>query len=208
MGLTASSNMRTLRPITVHIPKRPSIHEIAASILTPTTSCCRARQFHRTFPSIRSTANPNKRRHPVLSSQSLYRTLHSSPSRSESSSHPPKSHDRGPPSKETTQTDFPTLDVLGGTPAPSTSIDACVWDGFHLNSGAKITNGAGVLLLGGESFGWRPWNAGKSQEGKRLLNDKGQWEVDDEAWGVLEVVWPKPGMSSLPLDSGAVLGLG
>ena len=34
-------------------------------------------------------------------------------------------------------------------------------------------------------------------KGKRLVNEKGQWDVGDEAWGVLELVWPKPGM--LPL---------
>lgn len=26
----------------------------------------------------------------------------------------------------------------------------------------------------------------------KLLNSKGQWEVDGEAWGVLDLVWPKP----------------
>jgi len=78
---------------------------------------------------------------------------------------------------------------------PSAAIDACLWDGFHLNNGVKITAGAGVLLVGGEAFGWRPWDAGTGKQGeKRLLNSKGQWEVDDAAWGVLEVVWPKPGL--------------
>jgi len=80
---------------------------------------------------------------------------------------------------------------------PSTAIDACLWDGFHLNNGLKITSGAGVLLVGGEAFGWRPWDAGTGKGkngGKRLLNAKGQWEVEDEAWGLLEVVWPKPGL--------------
>lgn len=70
----------------------------------------------------------------------------------------------------------------------------------------KIVGGTGVLLLGGEAFGWRPWEAGKVEkgeygagsgqigEGKRLVNKKGQWEVDDDAWGLLGLVWPKPGM--------------
>jgi hypothetical protein len=55
--------------------------------------------------------------------------------------------------------------------------------------------------VGGEAFGWRPWDVrtqGENAGGKRLLNGKGQWEVDEGAWGLLEVVWPKPG-SSLPL---------
>jgi NADH dehydrogenase [ubiquinone] 1 alpha subcomplex assembly factor 3 len=90
------------------------------------------------------------------------------------------------------------LDVLGGTPIPSTAIDACLWDGFHLNNGVKIRNGAGVLLVAGEAFGWRPWDAGKAGS-LNLINAKGQWEVPDEAWGVLGLVWPKPDLLILGL---------
>lgn len=66
----------------------------------------------------------------------------------------------------------------------------------------KITNGAGVLLVAGEAFAWKPWNAaritveGKNDAGmgtKRLVNDRGGFEVGPEAWGVLGLVWPKPG---------------
>jgi hypothetical protein len=80
----------------------------------------------------------------------------------------------------------------------------------------KIVGGSGVLLVAGEAFGWRPWEAGlvskageggevrgasgagagKYGAGKRLVNDKGQWEVEDDAWGLLGLVWPKPGMQS------------
>ncbi len=111
------------------------------------------------------------------------------------SSPKPKSHDRGPPSAEDTQTDFGALNVLGSTPIPSTSIDACLWDGFHLNSGVKITGGAGVLLVAGEAFSWRPWEARKGD--LRLVNNKGQWDVEDGAWGLFELLWPKPGMLKL-----------
>jgi NADH dehydrogenase [ubiquinone] 1 alpha subcomplex assembly factor 3 len=106
----------------------------------------------------------------------------------------PKSHDRGPPSTEDTQTDFGSLNVLGNTPAPSTSIDACLWDGFHLDSGVKITGGSGVLLVAGEAFSWRPWEAGNGDF--KLVNEKGQFDLEDEAWGLLSLVWPKPGEPS------------
>ena len=121
---------------------------------------------------------------------------------------PPKSRDRGPKSTEDTQTDFGALDVLGNTPAPTTGIDACAPDGFALNNGLKLS-GSGVLLVGGEAFRWRPWiregrkegtvgEGGVGNEGEgggtgRLKNPKGQWEVQKEAWGVLDLVWPKPG---------------
>lgn len=66
---------------------------------------------------------------------------------------------RGPESKEDTQTDFTALDVLGATASPSTSVDVCTHDGFILDSGLRIADGDGVLLLGREAFVWRPWMA-------------------------------------------------
>lgn len=108
----------------------------------------------------------------------------------------PKSTERGPTSKEDTQTHFGTLNVLGNSPPPTTAIDACLSDGFHLDNGLKISEGSGCFLLGGEAFSWRPWMAGNREgtSGKgRMMNRKGQWDVENEAWGLLELVWPKPG---------------
>lgn len=87
-------------------------------------------------------------------------------------------------------TDFEALDVLGNTPVPSTSVDVCMSDGFQLNSGVKILDGSGVLLVGGEAFAWRPWLA---RGEKRLLNKKGQWEVPNETFGLFGLLWPRPG---------------
>ncbi|KHJ35363.1 putative duf498 domain protein [Erysiphe necator] len=103
-----------------------------------------------------------------------------------------------PQSNEDTRTDFGSLDILGNTPVPSTSIDACLWDGFHLNSGIKITGGMGVLLVGGKAFSWQPWIARKDNL-KKLLNEKGQWEVEDETWGIFETTWPRPDLLILGL---------
>ncbi|KAI1410111.1 hypothetical protein F5Y13DRAFT_77010 [Hypoxylon sp. FL1857] len=93
-------------------------------------------------------------------------------------------------------TDFGALDVLGNTPIPSTAIDVCASDGFHLNSGAKVLDGSGVLLVGGEAFSWRPWLA---RGEKRLLNKKGQWEVPKETFGLLSLLWPRPDLLILGL---------
>ncbi|KAI9786006.1 MAG: hypothetical protein M1816_008158 [Peltula sp. TS41687] len=106
-----------------------------------------------------------------------------------SASRPPASRDRGPPSQEETQTDFSKLDVLSDVPAPTTAIDVCLPDGFQLDNGLRITGGGGCLLVNGEALEWRPWEAGG---GRGLVNDVGQWECDDQAWGVLDLVWPKP----------------
>jgi len=110
---------------------------------------------------------------------------------------PGKSSDRGPASKEDTQTDFGSLNVLGDTPPPTTSIDACLTDGFHLDNGLKIGGGSGCILLAGEAFSWRPWETAGRANRSKMLNTKGQWAVENEAWGVLDLVWPKPGMEAL-----------
>ena len=110
-----------------------------------------------------------------------------------------RSSDRGPISNEDTQTDFGSLNVLGNAPPPTTSIDACLIDGFHLDNGLKIGNGSGCLLIAGEAFSWRPWEAsGKVGVLDRggMINTKGQWAVEKGAWGILDLVWPKPGMAS------------
>jgi len=101
------------------------------------------------------------------------------------------------------------MDILSNTPAPTTAIDACMDDGFVLNSGLKITGG-GVLLIGGEAFQWRPCTGEERQEGntptkengadqrglpsarRKTRNHKGQFDVDRHSWGVLDLVWPKP----------------
>lgn len=91
-------------------------------------------------------------------------------------------------------TDFESMDVLGETPAPATSVEACLPDGFKLGGGVFISDGAGALLVGGEAFSWRPWlSGGSTGTASRLVNAKGQWEVPDEAFGLLSLTWPRPG---------------
>jgi hypothetical protein len=87
--------------------------------------------------------------------------------------------------------------VLGNIPTPATAVDACLDDGFHLDNGVKITNGDGVLLVAGESFAWRPWQLLKNTENPKrsMVNEKGQFELPEEAWGLLSLVWPRPGES-------------
>lgn len=92
--------------------------------------------------------------------------------------------------EEPSRADLSDLDVLGNTPVPSTSVDVCTSNGFHLNSGARVTDGSGVLLINGEAFTWRPW-APRGE--KRLLNKKGQWEVPNETFGLFGLLWPRPG---------------
>lgn len=91
-------------------------------------------------------------------------------------------------------TDLSSFDVFADVAAPTTAVDACLDDGFHLNNGVKIGGGDGCLLVDGEVFRWRPWEAG-GNDGVGLVNARGQWEVSAEAWGLLKLLWPKPGES-------------
>ncbi|KAG9683808.1 hypothetical protein KCU95_g2081, partial [Aureobasidium melanogenum] len=173
-----------------------------ASIFRPAAGCLRAslEQLH-TSRSLLRQPNPRLCRH-------LHATTTAMASK-RGPVGPPKTKDRGPASKEDTQTDFAAMNVLGNTPAPTTAIDACAHDGFALNSGLKIA-GSGVLLVGGDAFNWKPWIRegrkegtigegamgddvkGVSSVGGTLRNKKGQWEVAEHSWGLLDAVWPKP----------------
>jgi NADH dehydrogenase [ubiquinone] 1 alpha subcomplex assembly factor 3 len=154
-----------------------------------------------------STFRPSivSRRQPCAPPQSAqlsyHRCIHTTRPLSNASP-PPKTRDRGPKSNEDTQTDFGAMDVLRHTAAPATSIDACTDTGFALNNQTRLS-GSGILLVGGEAFRWRPWiqdggKGGTTEDDAmtgRIFNKKGQWEVPEAAWGVLDLVFPKPGMA-------------
>ena len=112
----------------------------------------------------------------------------------DASTGPSRSRDRGPRSDEDTQTDFGALNILGNMGTPATSIDACVSDGFHLNNGLKTSDGSGIVLVGGEAFSWRPWEATPTQKPLSVLGRVGTLEIGGSsgAWGLLELLWPKP----------------
>ncbi|KAI0866788.1 hypothetical protein F4860DRAFT_3154 [Xylaria cubensis] len=157
---------------------RPFGAAAAATVRGQCSSSCRplskASTYFTTCP--RSTTNPRLSPHQFAS-------LHTTPRR--------RNGDLPPP------TDFAAMDVLGNTPVPSTTVDICMSDGFQLNSGARIDDGSGVILVGGEAFKWQPWLLRGEH---RLLNAKGQWEIPNEALGPLSVLWPRPDL--------LVLGLG
>lgn len=178
-------------------PPSPQLLRALRTFITPTTTNTTTTALRSTSqipsrlsPRCTTTINPSNRRYNSNNAQAPR------PTRMIPRAHTakPTSHNRGPEPKESTQTDFNALNVLGNIPAPTTAVDATLDDGFHLDNGLKVRNGDGVLLVGGEAFAWRPWatKAGK----KEMVNRKGQFEVDEEVWGVLGVVWPRPGTFS------------
>ncbi|KAL4741278.1 hypothetical protein BDV11DRAFT_70686 [Aspergillus similis] len=140
---------------------------------------------------------------PHRSNSSSNGAAHIRPARMVSRAHPskPRTHDRGPPSKEDTQTDFAALNVLGNIPTPTTAVDACLDTGFHLDNGVKITGGDGVMLVGGEAFTWRPWMSKEDGTKNSMINAKGQFDVDEQAWGILDLVWPRPDLLILGMGA-------
>ncbi|KAJ5609770.1 hypothetical protein N7528_010337 [Penicillium herquei] len=177
----------------MHTPSPQLLRALRATLSTPT--------ILRNTPGLPTT---------ILSSRRNNSYIPNRPTRMipRAHSHKPATRDRGPKSAEDTQTDFNALDVLANVPAPTTAIDACLDSGFHLNSGVKITGGDGMMLVGGEAFAWRPWKAGEGNETKDdvaakagMLNAKGQFELSEEAWGLLSVVWPRPDMLIIGLGA-------
>ncbi|KAJ9198764.1 hypothetical protein DTO166G4_3692 [Paecilomyces variotii] len=178
-------------------PSPQLLRALRASISTGAAATCSRTASHAALrTSIASPVNPAYRSLGASIPRRYNSNTARRPSRIVPRAQPakPQNRDRGPPSNEETQTDFGALNVLGNIPAPSTAIDACLDDGFHLDNGVKITGGDGVLLVGGEAFSWRPWEGYDKGDDKKglMLNAKGQFEVPEEAWGLLSLVWPRP----------------
>ena len=164
--------------------KAPSVELIRALRgLAPSRMC--QRTSHRALGCHGSPVTRSAPQHDASQRRQLYTTTRCY-------SAPPKSRYRGPPSKEDTTTDFGNLNVLGNTPPATASIDVCLPEGFLFGNGMSIRDGSGCLLVAGEAFTWRPWEIGGSGA-TAMVNDRGQWHADKSAWGVLELVWPKPG---------------
>lgn len=86
------------------------------------------------------------------------------------------------------------MNIFGNMGAPATSIDACVSDGFHFNNGLKTAGGSGIILVGGDAFSWRPWEVTNRKKPADLLTKAGTLDIEGDggAWGLLELLWPKP----------------
>ncbi|OAR02256.1 hypothetical protein LLEC1_05771 [Akanthomyces lecanii] len=155
----------------------------------PTAPCARTASRALASSQPRTTTTTLRSQQPLFAARSLHTTSRL---------------DKQKKSQEHVPASFKDLDVLGNTPVPSTSVDVCMYDGFGLNSGITITDGDGALLVDGEAFTWRPWAITGAM---RLLNDKGQFDVPAEAFGVFDMLWPRPdlliigtGKSNVPLS--------
>lgn len=103
----------------------------------------------------------------------------------------------GPAHEHTNRSEtLSSLDVLGSIPAPPSAVEATYADGFLLSNGVRVHDG--VMLLNNEVFRWQPALKGGLEESKAKAG--GMLELVEEAWGLLDVVYPKPGgFASHPL---------
>ncbi|KAJ6264571.1 hypothetical protein Dda_0718 [Drechslerella dactyloides] len=88
---------------------------------------------------------------------------------------------------------FTDMNVLSGVPPPASAIETVYADGFLLNNGMRFHGKDGIVIVHNEAFNWLTNGAA------RIRN--GVLELDDELWGVLDVVAPKPEL--LILGTGA-----
>ena len=90
-----------------------------------------------------------------------------------------------PASTSTSAPGLSGLDLYNDLPNPINSIEALYDTHFLLTSGTRTAPGSGVFLLNDSVFSWTP----------AVTCKNGIVGFGRGAWGVLEVVWPKPGLS-------------
>ncbi|KIW70395.1 hypothetical protein PV04_02669 [Phialophora macrospora] len=216
--------LRALRRAVAPASSRPQLrcHRVSPSLqrpsgAQPSQSYKEPRLFSTTTPSRQQSSS----RRPPASPTSTAGSLNITPPRTAPPSNsarpgsprvnpyaPSKTRDRGPTSKEETQTDFSKLDIYAsaGVEEPATSIDACTHDGFHLNNGVETSGGRGVMLMGGEGFVWSPWArdatisststaAGREQQSSgfsQFLTTRSILDFPPSAFGLLTLLYPKP----------------
>ncbi|KAF3176171.1 hypothetical protein TWF106_009735 [Orbilia oligospora] len=81
---------------------------------------------------------------------------------------------------------FTDMNVLSGVPPPASAIECVYEDGFLLNNGMRFSGKDGIIIVHNEAFNWLSHGAARVRNG--VL------ELDEDLWGVLDVVAPKPGM--------------
>ncbi|KAF3932829.1 hypothetical protein ABW19_dt0208865 [Dactylella cylindrospora] len=137
--------------------------------------------------------------HFIYISQGLHTTsvLHKKSDGSQNQESPPPA---GPkPGGNDPHEIFTDMDVLSGVPPPASAIDAVYEDGFLLNNGMRFRGKEGIIIVHNEAFNWI------TKEAARVHN--GVLELDEDLWGILDVVAPKPellvlgtGARSLPIS--------
>lgn len=103
-----------------------------------------------------------------------------------------------PPNTEKGTTTWGNLDLLGGLAAPVFGIESAFDDGFAFSSGVKVEDGSGVFLWQNQCFKWRPAEKGSEVEARALKT--GVLELEDDVWGMLDVLYPKPGKLTMRPD--------
>ena len=92
------------------------------------------------------------------------------------------------------------LDVLSGLPTPPSAVDSVFLDGFLLSDG-QVIRGDGVFLLSNDVLRWRAFlQNGELEEAEAKAKKTSMLELPGESWGLLDVIFPKPGILSSPME--------
>lgn len=145
---------------------------------------------------LRPNAVPVIRRLSISSRAAFHAGLN--PSRQSQGASPGRLRPSSMPAQESTNPSetFSSLDVLGSVPMPPSAVESTSANGFQLNNGTWVNDG--VMLLNNEVFRWQPVLKGSPDESK--AKKVGVLDLAEEAWGILDVVYPKPGwFTSHPL---------
>lgn len=87
---------------------------------------------------------------------------------------------------------FGSFDVLSSVPAPASSIETIFPDGFLFASGVQWRDGSGAVIVHNQAFRWRAAERGNAIEKKAIESGVLEFTDDGKAWGILDVLYPKP----------------
>lgn len=167
-----------------------------SSILQRAAGCCQHISHSAKASSTSTHLLQSRRQRPVAANAASYPRTHAASFHTTPAAHASRAQQ---PSGNPAATSLGLLDVLGNIPAPSTSVDICMSSGFVLNSGARVTDGSGIILVGGEAFRWRPWELSSptstspdGKKGPRVQNKKGQYDVPPPSLSLFAHLWPRP----------------
>lgn len=96
-----------------------------------------------------------------------------------------------PPDIEKGTTTWGNLDLFAGVAAPVYAVQSVLDEGFAFSSGVTVEDGSGVFLWQNQCFKWRP--AERSSEVEAGALKTGVLELENDVWGMLDVLHPRPG---------------
>lgn len=84
-----------------------------------------------------------------------------------------------------------SYDLLAGVDGAEYAVSDVKDDGFAFHNGTVMEDGSGVFLWQNQCFKWRPVERSSEVEARAL--NTGVLELNDDVWGMLDILHPRPG---------------